>query len=175
MEQLKVLFTEDEIRRKVVEIAHEIRRDYQGKRPLLVGILKGSFVFMADLMRALRLHVEIEFVQLSSYGRGRKESTGKIRMVRRLTTPIRGKDVLVVEDIADSGHTLKFVLDYLERKKPSSLKLCVLVDKVFRREVDLPIDYVGFRIEKGFVVGYGIDYDERFRYLKDICIVDEES
>ena len=169
--QLKVLITQDEIKQAVARLAAEIRQDYKSKEPLLVGILKGSFVFMADLIRQLELPVEVDFVKLSSYGAGR-ETSGKVKVVQGLKTPIKGRDVLVVEDIVDTGLTISFLLDYLQKKKPASLRLCALTDKPSRRQVPVTIDYLGFTVPDRFIVGYGIDWDEKFRYLPDICFID---
>jgi hypoxanthine phosphoribosyltransferase len=169
--QPQVLITQDEIRQAVAKLASEIRRDYQGKQPLLIGILKGSFVFMADLVRELGLPVEVDFVKLSSYGSGKKTS-GKVKVVQGLKTKIKGRDVLVVEDIVDTGLTVSFLMDYLRKKKPASLKLCALTDKPSRRKVPLTINYLGFTVPNKFIVGYGIDWNEQFRYLKDICCID---
>ena len=169
--QPKVLFSQDEIKQAVARLAAEIRQDYQGKQPLLIGILKGSFVFMADLIRQLQLPVEVDFVKLSSYGAG-KETSGKVKVVQGLKTPIKGRDVLVVEDIVDTGLTLSFLLDYLRKKKPASLKLCALTDKPSRRQVPVTINYLGFTVPDKFIVGYGIDWNEKFRYLPDICFID---
>jgi len=169
--QPKVLFSQDEIKQAVARLAAEIKQDYQGKQPLLIGILKGSFVFMADLIRQLQLPVEVDFVKLSSYGAG-KETSGKVKVVQGLKTPIKGRDVLVVEDIVDTGLTLSFLLDYLRKKKPASLKLCALTDKPSRRQVPLTINYLGFTVPDKFIVGYGIDWNEKFRYLPDICFID---
>jgi len=169
--QPKVLITQDEIKQAVANLAAEIRQDYQGKQPLLIGILKGSFVFLADLVRELKLPVEIDFVKLSSYGAG-TETSGKVKVVQGLKTPIKGRDVLVVEDIVDTGLTVSFLMDYLKKKKPASLKLCALTDKLSRHQVPVTIDYLGFTVPNKFVVGYGIDWDERFRYLRDICCID---
>ena len=169
--QPKVLITQDEIRQAVAKLASEIRRDYQDKQPLLIGILKGSFVFMADLVRELGLPVEVDFVKLSSYGSG-KETSGKVKIVQGLKTPIKGRDVLVVEDIVDTGLTVSFLMNYLRKKKPASLKLCALTDKPSRHEVPVAIDYLGFTVPNKFIVGYGIDWNEQFRYLKDICYMD---
>jgi len=169
-----ILFTRDEVEAAVKRLSAEIRRDYQGKYPLLLGILKGSFVFMADLIRLLDFPLEVEFVKLSSYGRGR-ESSGKVRLVQGLSTPVRGREVLVVEDIVDTGLTTYFLLDYLRKKKPASLRLCALTDKPSRRQVPLTIDYLGFTVPNKFIVGYGIDWDEKFRYLPDICYLEDEG
>ena len=169
--QLKVLITQDEIKQAVARLAAEIRQDYTSKEPLLVGILKGSFVFMADLIRQLELPVEVDFVKLSSYGAG-SETSGKVKVVQGLKTPIKGRHVLVVEDIVDTGLTISFLLNYLQKKKPASLRLCALTDKPSRRQVPVTIDYLGFAVPDRFIVGYGIDWNEKFRYLPDICFID---
>lgn len=169
--QPKVLIPENQISEAIARLASEIRQDYQGKQPLLIGILKGSFVFMADLIRQLEMSVEIEFVKLSSYGAS-TETSGKVKVVQGLRTPIRGRDVLVVEDIIDTGLTVSFLMDYLRRKKPASLKLCALADKPSRHKILVTIDYLGFTIPNKFIVGYGIDWNEQFRYLRDICFID---
>jgi hypoxanthine phosphoribosyltransferase len=169
--QPKVLITQDEIKRAVARLAAEIRRDYQGKKPLLIGILKGSFVFLADLIRELGLPVEVDFVKVSSYGSG-TETSGKVKVVQGLKTPIKDSDVLVVEDIVDTGLTVSFLLDYLRKRKPASLKLCTLTDKPSRHQVPVTIDYLGFTVPDKFIVGYGIDWNEKFRHLRDICYVD---
>jgi hypoxanthine phosphoribosyltransferase len=170
--QLKILISRDEIAKAVDRLAREITRDYQGKQPLLIGILKGSFVFMADLIRRLDLPLEVEFIKLSSYGSAR-ESSGKVRVVQGLQTLIKGRDVLVVEDIVDTGTTTSFLVDYLKKKKPTSLKLCALTDKPSRHKVPVSIDYLGFTVPDKFIVGYGIDFDERFRSLPDIYTLED--
>jgi hypoxanthine phosphoribosyltransferase len=170
--QLKILISRDEIAKAVTRLASEIKRDYQGKQPLLIGILKGSFVFMADLIRQIDLPLEVEFIKLSSYGSAR-ESSGKVRVVQGLKTLIKGRDVLVVEDIVDTGITTSFLLDYLRKKKPASLKLCALTDKPSRHKVPVSIDYLGFTVPNKFIVGYGIDFDERFRSLPDIYTLED--
>lgn len=174
MDKPRVFIPREEIEKKVAELADELRRDYQDKHPILIGILKGSFVFMSDLIRKLDIPVEIYFIMLSSYGAGR-ETSGKIKLLQRVKTPIRGRHVLVIEDIIDSGLTVRFLLDYLGRRKPSSLKLCTMFDKPSRRVVEIPIDYVGFTIPDAFVVGYGLDLDEKFRYLPDLCVLEEQE
>ena len=171
--KLRILFTRAEIEAKVDKLAAKIRRDYLGKHPVLICVLKGSFMFTADLIRRLNFPLELEFVQLSSYGRG-KESSGKIKVVQGLQSPIEGRDVLVVEDIVDTGITISFLLGYLRKKKPASLKLCALTDKSSRRQVPVTIDYLGFTVPDKFIVGYGLDWDERFRYLPDICVLEED-
>jgi hypoxanthine phosphoribosyltransferase len=169
--QPKILIPQDKIRQAVVKLAAEIRQDYQGKQPLLIGILKGSFIFMADLVRELGLPVEIDFVRLSSYGAG-TETSGKVKVVQGLKTKIKGRDVLIVEDIVDTGLTVSFLMDYLRRKNPASLKLCALADKSSRHKTPVAIDYLGFTVPNKFIVGYGIDWNEKFRHLRDICYID---
>ena len=170
-DKLKVLLTEEEIRREVKRLAQEIDRDYRGKHPLLLGILKGSFIFMADLVRLLQTPVEIEFVRLSSYGSA-KVTSGEIKVVQGLRSEVKGRDVLVIEDIVDAGITVGYFLDYLRRRKPSSLKLCALFDKPSRRKVPVPIDYLGLTVPDKFVVGYGLDCDERFRNLPQLYSIE---
>ena len=169
--QPKVLITQNEIKQTIAKLAAQIQQDYQGKHPLLIGILKGSFIFMADLIRQLRLPVEVDFVKLYSYGSGKKTS-GKVKLVQGLKTPIKGRDVLVIEDVVDTGLTISFLLDYLRKRKPASLKLCALTDKPSRRQIPVTIDYLGFTVPDKFIVGYGIDWNENFRYLPDICFVE---
>ena len=174
MDKLKVVIPKEEIAQRLTELAAEIRRDYKGQNPLLIGILKGSFVFLSDLMRSMNIPVEVEFIRLSSYG-ACTETSGKIKLVQGLKTSIKGRHVLVVEDIIDRGLTVHYLLDYLSRRKPSSLKLCALFNKPSRRRVEVPIDYIGFTIPDAFVVGYGLDYNQQFRYLPDLCILEERN
>ena len=171
-EQPEVLFSREDIAKKVSELASTISSNYQGKRPLVVGILKGSFVFLADLIRMMTIPVEVDFVILSSYGSG-TESSGKVKVICGLEQSIEGRDVIIVEDIVDSGITLSHFLDDLQKQNPASLKLCVLVDKTARREKEVRIDYSGFHVDDEFVVGYGIDWREQYRHLPDICFVKE--
>ena len=174
MPKLEVLIDQETIRKRVAELADEIRTDYADRHPILIGVLKGSFVFMADLIRALNMPVEIDFIGISSYGSG-TESSGKIEIVSGLKSALEGRDVLVIEDIADTGLSLSFLLTCLRARKPSSLKVCALFNKPSRRKVPLTIDYSGFDIPDEFVVGYGLDYDEKYRYLPDLCVLEEES
>lgn len=173
MDKPKVIITREEIANKIAEIATQLGKDYRGKNPLLIGILKGSFVFLSDLVRAMNIPAEIDFVRLASYGAG-TESSGKIKLVKDVETPIKGRHVLVVEDIIDRGLTVRFLLDYLSFRKPASLKLCALFDKPSRRKVEVPIDYLGFTVPDAFVVGYGLDFDEKYRYLPDLCTLEEQ-
>lgn len=169
---LKVLYGREEIHHAVGRLADAISHDYQGKIPLLVGILKGSFIFMSDLVRCLTIPVEIEFVWLSSYGKG-MESSGRIKIARAPLCPVAGRDIIVVEDIVDTGLTVAYFLDYLRKRKSASLRLCALLDKPSRRKVPVSIDYLGFTVPDRFLVGYGLDWGEKFRCLSDLCIVEE--
>ncbi len=168
----RILLTRDEIEATVNRLAAEIKKDYRGKSPMLIGVLKGSFMFMADLIRLLDFPLEVEFIRLSSYGRGR-ESSGKIKVVQALRSEVKGRDVLIIEDIVDTGLTISFLLDYLRKKKPASLKLCALTDKPSRRQTPVTIDYLGFTVPNKFLIGYGLDWDEKFRNLPDICVLEE--
>jgi hypoxanthine phosphoribosyltransferase len=172
--KLSVLFTADEIAAVVERLAAEIRRDYSDKNPVLIGVLKGSFVFLADLARRLDFPLQIEFAQLSSYGHGR-ESAGKIRVVKDVEGDIRGRHVLVIEDIIDTGLTAQFFLEHLKKKGAASVKLCSLTDKPSRTQVDIDIDYLGLTVPDKFIVGYGIDWDEKFRNLPEICAIEDEE
>ena len=169
-----VLFSRAEIAATVSRLAAEITRDYHGKHPILVGILKGSFMFMADLIRLLDFPLEVEFIRLSSYGGG-SQTSGKVEVVQGLSGPIENREVLIIEDIVDSGLTTAFLRDYLQERKPASLRLCTLADKPSRRQVPVPIDYLGFTVPDKFLVGYGLDYDEKFRNLPDMCFLEDEG
>ena len=171
--KISILYTKDEIQATVKKLAAEIRQDYLGKQPILIGVLKGSFMFLADLIRLLDFPLEVEFIRLSSYS-GR-ESSGKIKLVQGVQSIIRGRHVLVIEDIIDTGLTTAFVLDYLGKKKPASLKVCALTDKPSRRQTPVNIDYRGLTVPNKFIVGYGMDWDERFRNLPDIYVVENEG
>ncbi len=166
-----VLYTEQEVRAAVDRLAGEIAVEYSGKCPLLVGVLKGGFVFMADLIRLLDFPLEVDFVTLSSYGRGR-HTPGELKVVGDLACGVEGRHVLVVEDIVDTGRTISLFMDRLRKDKPASLKLAALLDKPSRREMPVSIDYLGFTVPDRFIVGYGIDWDERYRNLADIRYVE---
>ncbi|MFA5065159.1 MAG: hypoxanthine phosphoribosyltransferase [Dehalococcoidia bacterium] len=169
--RLKKLITNAEIDSAVQRLASEIKRDYRRKNPLLIGILKGSFVFMADLVRRLDIPLEVDFVRLSSYGSG-TESSGKVRILGKLTEPVEGRHIIVVEDIIDTGLTTAHFLNYIKRKNPASVVLCALTEKPARRKVNVKIDYLGFTVPNKFIVGYGIDYNEKYRNLPDICYIE---
>lgn len=167
----RILLTEREIHNKVVRIGHEISEKYKGKDLLMVGILKGAFVFFSDLARSIDIPMAVDFMAVSSYG-SETESSGIVRIMKDLDAPIEGKDVLIVEDILDTGHTLSYLLKVLNARKPASINLCVLLDKYERREVpDIVPDFTGFKIENEFVVGYGLDYAEKYRNLPFIGIL----
>ena len=170
--KLHILFPRAEIAAAVSRLASEITRDYHGKNPLLLGILKGSFMFMADLVRLLDFPLEVDFIRLSSYGSGRQTS-GRVKVVQGLRSSIKDRNVLVVEDIVDTGITIAFLLNYLKKKKPASLRLCSLTDKPSRRQVPVNIDYLGFAVPDKFLVGYGLDFNEHLRHLPDICYLEE--
>ncbi len=169
-EKLRLLFSPPQIERRVRRLARQISRDYRGKTPLLVCVLKGAFVFLADLIREMTIPVEVEFVRASSYGSA-MSSSGTVRLEGEVN--VEGRDVILVEDIIDTGLSVKVLADYILSRSPASFKVCALVDKKERREVEVKVDYVGFEIERGFIVGYGIDYDERYRHLPGIYVVEK--
>ena len=166
----RVLFTEEQLQARVAEIAAQIDRDYAGKQPLLVSVLRGSFVFMADLVRRITLPCTVDFMAVSSYGSG-TTSSGQVKIVKDLSEQIEGKDVIVVEDILDSGNTLSYLLKILENRHPASIRLCTLLDKPDRRVKPVQVHYSGFTIPDAFVVGYGLDYAEKYRNLPYIGIL----
>ena len=166
----RVLFSEEQLRQRVAEIAAEIDRDYAGKEPLLVSVLRGSFVFMADLVRSIHLPCTVDFMAVSSYGSG-TSSSGQVKIVKDLSEQIEGRDLIVVEDILDSGNTLSYLLQLLQARKPASVRLCTLLDKPSRRVKPVELHYSGFTIPDYFVVGYGLDYDEKYRNLPYIGVL----
>jgi hypoxanthine phosphoribosyltransferase len=170
----KLIISREAIASRVKELAAQISRDYADKKPLLVGVLKGAFIFLADLTRALDFPVEVDFVRLRSYGAETKTS-GEVHITKDVETPIEGRHVIVVEDIVDAGLTLDFLLGHLSSYQPASLKVCCLIDKKERRQVEVPLDYVGFPVEKGFLVGYGLDCGENSRTLPDIYEIVESG
>lgn len=169
-----MLISRSEIDAEVSKLAALITADYHDRHPLLIGALKGCFMFMADLVRCLDFPLEIEFVKLSSYGNS-TESSGKVSLVQGLDVPIEGRHVLVVEDIVDTGLTVAFLLDYLREREPASLKCCTLLDKPSRRRCEVCVDYIGREVPDRFLVGYGLDCDERYRNLPDICVLENEA
>lgn len=159
-----VLISQPTIQKRVRELARRISADYRNKKPVLIGVLKGVFVFLADLIRHLRMMVECDFVSLSSYGT-KTVSSGKIKCRQDISLMIKGRDVIIIEDIIDSGRTLKYLVTRLKKYQPQSIRVCTLLDKPSQREVEVKIDYIGFKIPNKFVVGYGIDYNEQYRNL----------
>ena len=166
----KVLFSEEELKQRVKELGERITADYRGKEPVLITVLRGSYIFMADLSRAIDLPCVIDFMSVSSYGKG-TTSSGQVQITKDLSEEIEGKDVIVVEDILDSGNTLSYLLEILEARKPASVRLCTLLDKPERRVKNIRADYSGFTIPDAFVVGYGLDYAEKYRNLPYVGIL----
>jgi hypoxanthine phosphoribosyltransferase len=166
-----VLIDEQALGRRVRELGAQIARDYAGRVPVLIGVLKGAVIFLADLVRAIDLPVETEFIALASYGASTR-SSGIVKLTADLTTSIEGRDVVVVEDIVDTGRTLVYLLRNLETRQPRSLRVCALLDKSGRREVPVDLHYVGFAIPDQFVVGYGLDYAGLYRNLPEIAVLD---
>lgn len=164
---MKLVLSPEEIQTRVAQLAAQISQEFQGQDLVLVGVLKGAFIFMGDLARHLELPVEMDFVRLASYGSS-SESCGRITMTKDCEIDLQGRNVLVVEDIVDTGLTLKWLVDQLRERGAAQVKLCSLIDKSERREVALELDYVGFKIPRGFLVGYGLDFDERYRYLPGV-------
>jgi hypoxanthine phosphoribosyltransferase len=169
----EVLIEEDVLRSRVVELGDEISRDYDGRELLLIGVLKGAVFFMADLMRQLTVPCEIDFMAISSYGAS-TDSSGVVRILKDLDINIESRDVLVVEDIIDSGLTLSYLIRNLEAREPASLEVCALMTKPERREIDVPVRYVGFEIPNRFVIGYGLDFAERYRNLPYVGVLDPD-
>ena len=165
-----IMFSKEEIAGRIAELAAQLDREYAGKNPLMVGILKGSVMFYADLLRAMTIPVEMDFMAISSYGAGAK-SSGEVKLIKDLDRKIEGRHVIIVEDIIDSGYTLSYLKRMLYSRKPESVKICALLDKYSRRVVPIEADYKGFDCEDEFVVGFGLDYAERYRNLPYIGIL----
>src|SRR3954467_7263336 len=169
-----ILLTEAQIDAKVAELGAQISEAYAGKELTLVSVLKGSLPFMADLMRAISIPVRIDLMEVSSYGGASTESSGLVRILKDLSASIQGEDVLIVEDIIDTGLTLNYLVRYLRGKNPASLRICTLLDKPARRLVEIEVDYIGFTIPDQFVVGYGLDYGELYRNLRFVGVLKPE-
>lgn len=168
-----ILLTQEQLGKRVAELGAEISRDYAGRTPMFVGVLKGCFVFMADLMRCTDVYCDMDFMAVSSYGDG-TSSTGAVKINKDLSRDILGRDIIIVEDILDSGVTLSYLVKYLGNRDPTSIKLVTLLDKPARRKADVKADYVGFEVPDAFVVGYGLDYAEKYRNLPYIGILKPE-
>jgi hypoxanthine phosphoribosyltransferase len=171
----EVLLSEEQIAARVAEIGQRISEDFAGRELTLVSVLKGSLPFMADLMRRITLPLRIDLMEVSSYGGTATESSGLVRILKDLSAPIDGRDVLIVEDIIDTGLTLNYLIRYLKGKNPRSITVCALLDKPARRLVEIPLDYVGFEIPDAFVVGYGLDFGEVYRNLRFVGVLRPEA
>ena len=170
---LKVLVTEEELKTRIAELGEELYKRYEGHRPLFLGVLKGSFIFMADLFREVTIHGSVDFMAVSSYGNG-TSTTGAVKINKDLSQDIENRDVIIVEDILDSGITLSYLTKYLQNRKPSSICIATLLDKPARRRADVQAKYVGFTVPDAFVVGYGLDYAEKYRNLPFIGVLKPE-
>lgn len=169
----EVMISKEEIGKRVKELGHQISMDYKGESLIAICVLKGAVLFMSDLIRELNVETEIDFMAVSSYGASTK-STGVVRILKDLDSNIENKNVLIVEDIVDSGLTLKYLKEYLMARNPKTLKICTLLDKPERRMADVKADYIGFSIENKFIVGYGLDFDQKYRNLPYISYLEEE-
>jgi hypoxanthine phosphoribosyltransferase len=170
----KILISEEQLEARIAELGQQISTDYAGCSPFLVAVLKGAYVFLADLCRHLSIHHEVHFMAISSYARRATESSGVVRILMDLAASPEGQDVLIVEDIVDSGRTLTYILRNLRTRNPASVRVCTLLSKPSRREIEVPLDYVGFEIPDEFVIGYGLDFDEYYRNLPFIGVLKPE-
>jgi len=164
--------TQEQMRARIREMGKQISADYAGKDLVLVGVLKGAYAFYADLARAIRIPIRVDFIIVTSYG-SKAKTSGKVKLITELTEEIKGKDVLLVEDIVDSGLTVQYLVKTLSKKKPRSIKVCTLLSKPERREVEVQIDYEGFKIPNQYVVGYGLDYQQKYRNLPYLAVLDQ--
>ncbi len=168
------IVTQEEMRARIKELGKQISTDYTGKDLVLVGVLKGAYAFYADLARAIRIPMRVDFLIVTSYG-SQSKTTGKVKVITELTEDIKGKDVLLVEDIVDSGLTVQYLTKALAKQKPRSVKVCTLLSKPERRTIDVPLDYIGFKIPNKYVVGYGLDYQQKYRNLPYLAVLDMEG
>ncbi len=168
------IVTQEEMRTRIKELGKQIATDYAGKDFVLVGVLKGAYAFYADLARAIRIPMRVDFLIVKSYG-GHSKTSGKIKIITEMTEDIKDKDVLLVEDIVDSGLTVQYLVKSLAKHKPKSIKVCTLLSKPERRTIDVPLDYVGFKIPNKYVVGYGLDYQQKYRNLPYLAVLDVEG
>jgi hypoxanthine phosphoribosyltransferase len=171
---LKEYISRKKILKRIKELAKRINKDYKGKQPIFIGILNGSFIFLSDLIREIKVDCEIDFLKLSSYG-DEKISSGNVTMLKELNCEIENRDIIIVEDIVDSGLSVNFIKSIIEEKKPSSLRFATLLFKKDMSKLNFKIDYIGFKIENKFVVGYGLDYAQQYRNLKDICVLHSKN
>ena len=168
------IVTQEEMRARIKELGKQISNDYTGKDLVLVGVLKGAYAFYADLARAIRIPMRVDFLIVTSYG-SQSKTSGKVKVITELTEDIKGKDVLLVEDIVDSGLTVQYLTKTLAKQKPRSVKVCTLLSKPERRTIDVPLDYIGFKIPNKYVVGYGLDYQQKYRNLPYLAVLDMEG
>ncbi len=172
---MEVILTEEQIKNKVKEIAKKLKEEYKDKNPCVIGVLKGSFIFLADLIREMQIDCTLEFIRLASYGSKSVIEEEDVKIMWDLPIDIEGKDVILIEDIVDTGHTLKKLKEILLKRNPRSLKIVALLDKWERRKVNIEIDIIGFKVPDKFLVGYGLDYNEKFRYFKNVCGLTKEE
>jgi hypoxanthine phosphoribosyltransferase len=168
------IVTQEEMRARIKELGKQISNDYTGKDLVLVGVLKGAYAFYADLARAIRIPMRVDFLIVTSYG-SQSKTSGKVKVITELTEDVKGKDVLLVEDIVDSGLTVENLIRTLTKQKPRSVKICTLLSKPERRTIDVPLDYIGFKIPNKYVVGYGLDYQQKYRNLPYLAVLDMEG
>ncbi|HEU4503955.1 MAG TPA: hypoxanthine phosphoribosyltransferase [Nitrospira sp.] len=168
------IVTQEEMRTRIRELGKQIANDYAGKDLVLIGVLKGAYAFYADLARAIRIPMRVDFLIVTSYG-GQSKTSGKVKVITELTEDIKGKDVLLVEDIVDSGLTVQYLIKTLSKLKPKSIKVCTLLSKPERRTIDVPLEYIGFKIPNKYVVGYGLDYQQKYRNLPYLAVLDMED
>jgi hypoxanthine phosphoribosyltransferase len=168
------IVTQEEMRARIKELGKQIANDYAGKDLVLVGVLKGAYAFYADLARAIRIPMRVDFLIVTSYG-SQSKTSGKVKVITELTEDIKGKDVLLVEDIVDSGLTVQYLIKSLSKHKPKSIKVCTLLSKPERRTIDVPLEYIGFKIPNKYVVGYGLDYQQKYRNLPYLAVLDIEG
>jgi hypoxanthine phosphoribosyltransferase len=168
------MVTQEEMRARIKELGKQIATDYAGKDLVLVGVLKGAYAFYADLARAIRIPMRVDFLIVASYGTQSK-SSGKVKIITEPTEDVKGKDLLLVEDIVDSGLTVQYLIKTLSKYKPRSIKVCTLLSKPDRRKIDVPLDYIGFKIPNKYVVGYGLDYQQKYRNLPYLAVLDLEG
>lgn len=169
----EILVTEDQIKKRVKELGEQITKDYQGKEPVVVGILKGAVVFLSDLIRELKIPIHIDFMAVSSYGKS-SISTGEVRIIKDLDFSVEEKDIIIVEDIIDTGLTLGYLKELFDKRGAKSVRICTLLDKPERRKVNIAVDYTGFVIPDEFIIGYGLDFNERYRNYPFVAALKEE-
>ena len=168
------IVTQEEMRARIKELGKQIATDYAGKDLVLVGVLKGAYAFYADLARAIRIPMRVDFLVVTSYG-GQSRTSGRVKVITELTEDVKGKDLLLVEDIVDSGLTVQYLIKTLAKYRPKSIKVCTLLSKPERRKIDVPLDYIGFKIPNKYVVGYGLDYQQKYRNLPYLAVLDLEG